>query len=1001
MDAPIRISADRAYRWRQDGEDVWLLQGGCEIAQGETTIRGEEAVAWIERPEEKGGAIERVAAFVSRGVVIDQRGKAGGGGREDGRTPSGAESQVPGPRAPSDKDRQTAVPWFGRLYSDRAVEFQVRQILGEPPVKPALYQAAVERRSPPRTEGIQRTQFSEFAPERIAPPQTSSPVVGSRRVQVFPRSGVPIQAQFKQNPANPSEWIATINTGVKMRVDSGGVSLGGFGTIGSTIDIEADRIVIWTTGELGDFARGTSQAENVPLEVYLEGDVVFREGDRVVFAQSMYYNVAQRTGIILNAEVVTPVPNYAGILRLRTDVLRQVNEGQFVAEGASITTSRLAMPTYEFRSGTLTFQDVQSPLVNPLTREPVLDPVTGQPQIAHQQMATSVNNVGYVEGIPVFYWPRLATDLKKPTFYIEKLLYRNDQIFGNQIITQFDLYQILGIQSPPDGTDWNLGLNYFSERGPAASTRFTYDRDFLFQSDRRTFGLFDAFFINDTGLDNLGLDRMALIPPTENRGRVLSRNRFELPENLTLTAELGYISDRNFLEQYFEQEWDEQKDQITGLELRQTIDNRSWALAVDARTQDIFLQTQQLPRLDHFWLGQSLFGDRVTWYEHTSVGYFNQNQAQYPSDPQDAAQFGYLPYEVPTTGERIATRHEFDLPLSAGPVKLVPYLLGEAAHWGEDLNGEGLQRVYGQAGLRASLPVWSVDPTVENSLFNLHGLAHKVVFRSDLSYTDASQNLDQLPIYDEIDDDSTQAFRRRLTFQDFGGPPPVPSRYDERFYAVRRGLQDNVTGPTEIADDLAVIRLGIEQRWQTKRGPLENRRIIDWITFDTHAEVFPDADQNFGENLGLVDYDFRWHVGDRVTLLSSGAADFFDEGQRYLSVGGFLSRPPRGNVFLGFRSLEGPIHSNVLITTYNYRMSPKWVSSFGLMYDFNKRGYLGQSLTLTRIGESFLFSIGLTADQSKDNVGIALALEPRFFPQTAFGRRTGIIVPPAGAFGLE
>ena len=79
----------------------------------------------------------------------------------------------------------------------------------------------------------------------------------------------------------------------------------------------------------------------------------------------------------------------------------------------------------------------------------------------------------------------------------------------------------------------------------------------------RTYGFVDAWGINDTGFDNLGLDRRMLAPETDQRGRILGRHR-QFAHGLEFTGELGWISDRNFLEQYYEQEWDQEKDQTTG-----------------------------------------------------------------------------------------------------------------------------------------------------------------------------------------------------------------------------------------------------------------------------------------------------------------------------------------------------------------------------------------------------------------------------------------------------
>ena len=155
---------------------------------------------------------------------------------------------------------------------------------------------------------------------------------------------------------------------------------------------------------------------------------------------------------------------------------------------------------------------------------------------------------------------------------------------------------------------------------------------------------------------------------------------------------------------------------------------------------------------------------------------------------------------------------------------------------------------------------------------------------------------------------------------------------DERFYALRYGMGSWVTAPSmEIAGDLEELRLGIHQRWQTKRGPPDNYHIIDWITLDTDVILYPDPNRdNFGQVAGLLDYNFRWHVGDRLTLVSDGNFDFFDYGEKEVTIGAFLNRPPRGTWYFGARFLEGPISEDVVTIAYNYLMSPKWMSSYSM-----------------------------------------------------------------------
>ena len=232
-------------------------------------------------------------------------------------------------------------------------------------------------------------------------------------------------------------------------------------------------------------------------------------------------------------------------------------------------------------------------------------------------------------------------------------------------------------------------------------------------------------------------------------------------------------------------------------------------------------------------------------------------------------------------------------------------------------------------------------------------------------------------------------------------PFQVPLKFDERFYAVRRGIMDWVTGPTEIADDLTVVRLGLDQRWQTKRGMPGEQHILDWITLDTDMELFPKPEQNFDQVAGMFDYDFHWFVGDRLTLLSFGGADFFSDGQRWNTVGGFITRPPRGSLYLGLNSFEGPISSEIITGSYTYRMTPKWLSTLGTSFDLKNQGNIGENFRLTRVGESFLFTMGLNVDVSRGNVGFSVALIPRFLGRSESITRGQVDLPPAGLYGLE
>ncbi len=1061
--ASIHIRADRANRWKEGGYEVWMLRGNCQIVQDRLVASAQNAVLWVLRTAPLAEEDSRVIVYLEDDVVVQtQR-------RDD---VSSASSQAAA--AIHDQhwfgrfytstdihvDIESSVTGFvpestPPLYQrGRAAWDKLSEELGararpldsaasDHGVRPAQFsplptgpQAPPSSPQPPSSSPQPLPSSPQPLPSMpqtpTAPPNLPAPAPGpgspgapvpgtsssigsrssdlrptARRILIRSRGNVRMQGQVFPSP-DGRETVAIVTSGVNVIVE--GIE-NAAGLIGDKLDIEADRIVIWTsTLDALDLSGETTgqrlQPRDAPLEFYIEGNIVFREGDRVIYADRMYYNVPRRSGMVLNAEVLTPAPGYAGLVRLRTDVLQQVDAQNFRAFGASVTTSRLGVPRYWFQAETVDFQDRQRPLIDPITGIVTIDPETGDPAIEHEYMATSRNNLVYVAGIPLLYWPVMATNLEKPSFYLDSLRIRNDNVFGLQIYPDFDVYQVLGIRNAPSGTKWTFSPNWLSDRGFAIGTDFRYDRFGFLNLPGPVRGDFEAWGIYDSGLDNLGLGRRAVDPGKKERGRLFWQHRHELPQGFQFTGQASWISDRNFLEQYYPLQWEQAPDEITGLELKQYLGSQTWSIQGDVRLNDFFTQTEWLPRVDHFVLGVAPW-EVFTWMAHSHVGYGRLRTAELPpagSEPPQAV----LPWEEDLfgapfdqrSGLRAATRQEIALPVSLGPTRVVPYASGELAYWGEDRDGLEVQRAYGQVGIRGSLPFWSVDPGVQSLLWNVNGIAHKVSLDADFFWAGATEDMSRLALYDPLDDNATQHFQRRFIDDVYGGI--LPEEFDARYFALRTGMQRWVASSnTEIADDLTMLKAGIRQRWQTKRGFPGAERIVDWIVLDVEGAFFPNEDRdNFGEPFGLLNYDFRWHLGDRLTLLSDGFADLFTDGLRTFSVGSMLGRPLRGSLYVGYRSIDGPINSDRIMASLNYRMSEKWIVNAGGAYDLTEDWNLGQSASVTRIGESMLIRLGVSVDRSRDNVSVNLAIEPRLVGGR-ISQVGGVPIPPVGAFGLE
>ena len=970
---PVVISAASASRWQEGSYEVWWLQGHCQIQQGRTRSAGEQAVVWIERSDWPLRRPHKIITYFEGNVTVQTAPKP---------------DNLPAPAMPVATLHDAH--WHGRFVTTAPIQLQVPHLQSEPLEKPPVYQRALQQLYSGPQGSVQKAQF-------VTTNSSLTAVQPTRQIAIYPRSSVhPRIESFVDS--NTNERVVIYEQGIDLIISGPEDS--------DTLEILADRVVVWTDEEsMPEMSGNSTQSDQIPLEIYLEGNVVFRQGSRVIYARSMFYNVRANNGTILEAEALTPLPQvYEGLVRLKADVLQQLDKNQFQAYGASITSSRLGFPQYWLQSENIYFRHEQKPRVNPYTGEVAVDP-TGTVIQDNDLLAVSRNNSLYLFGLPVFYWPTIVTDLADPFYYINSATVSNDNVYGSQIRSEWNLYQLLGIDDPPDGTTWDLSLDYLSERGFGYGTHFDYERPEIFGIAGATSGFVDAWFISDHGLDNLGLGRRALAPGKDFRGRLQTQHRQLLANGWQVSGEVGWISDRNFLEQYYEWEWDQEKDQTTGIEIKRLVKNRSLNFSADLRVNRFFSQTEG-PRADHFLLGGSLLNDRLTYYQHTNAGYLRLGTARLSADPADPA--ASLPWEVDGAGipydhrhgVRFATRHELDYPLQLWHVKVVPFVAGEVAHWGQDRDGDDVTRLLGQGGVRASLPFTKINPGVQSKLLNLNGLAHKINLESELMFADANRDLARFPLYDPLQDDSIEASLRRAILFNFGGTLPVTS--DDRFYALRSGMQSWVASPsTEIADDLTTLRMGVRQRWQTKRGLDGQQRIIDWITLDVHGTFFPKSSRdNFGEDMGLVDYNFRWHVGDRVTLLSDGIYDFFPGGLQKTTLGTSIRRPGIGSFYVGLRSYDGPITSNILSTSLNYRMSHKWLTTVASGIDLSNRN-IGQVFHLTRIGESFLIGLGATVDKSKGSVGARFTVEPRILARSQYAYAGGVPIPTVGVMGLE
>ncbi|GDY07141.1 hypothetical protein LBMAG52_06270 [Planctomycetia bacterium] len=957
-DDPIAISADYATEGKtDDGQRVLILRGHCRLQQASTVMTARQMVIW----QASQSGTEKLSLYLEDDVRVEQVGQ-------------------------SDQQPNAFVQLSTRAGG---VASQFRFTSASTKLdEEAVFQRATTRRRTVQRSALTQTQFVVPSPES-SPPSLRTPATrdGMRRIRVSPRgtSGYQIFSE-RSDTTVPPEQVSILTGGVNLVIEGDDRF--------DVIDLSADRVVIWTeANESNQVNLETLQTKNSKYQVYLEGNIVVRQGVSVLRAERAYYDAREDRGLLLDAELSFKPPELGGQrIRVHAERLRQNARNEFHASNAWTSGSSFGKPGYRIQSSDI--------FVEPYFAEPLdlpriggefdssrFNPVTGAPVYREVPYITALNNTFIVDtpfasDLPIGFVPFVAGPTDAPNIPIRRLELNSDSVFGTQIRTSWDMFSLLGADEPP-GTKLNLDLNYFSQRGPSAGLSGNYVANDLFGLPGRAVGDGILNYLYDTGNDNLGLDRRNLNFPESHRGRLTWRHMQDLPDGFLLRGELGYLSDRNHLEQYYESEFDTGKDLETLVGLQQSWGNSQWSLLVQPQLYEFENNTEWLPRGDFTFLGEPLLGGWLSWSSHSMAGYAQLNQADPPNVAGDL--FDPLPYYADMNGGLAMTRHELSAPLNVGPFNVVPYAWGEAAGWSNSFTGDGIDRLVGSVGLRGSIQFAKYMPWVQSRILGLNGLAHKMTFDLDWSLTESNRSLSDIPQWNELDDNSQERFRQRLLTNTFGGTLPlVPgfatSPFDPRSFAVRSGAGSSVTAPWhELVDDLHVIRLGWRNRLQTKVGPLERQRVKDWMTLDLEMSLFPDSTRdNFGETAGLLGARYAWNVGERTSLLANGLFDAFTGGMELWNVGVLNQRSTRGSLYAGLRQVKGQgLDSQILTASGSYAMSDKWIGTIGTAYDLAEHRNRGQSFTLTRVGADFLFHFGANYDASKDNAGIAISVEPR------------------------
>lgn len=935
--ADVEMFGEQVHLWRDaDGSNVIHFVGDFELQLGKRRLNAQQAVIWMTQAKERGTAFTRLEIVLWRNARV--------------RDAAGTVTRGPA--------------LFVTLNSSGRIRTGADLRSNEASSETAVYQRAKRIRE---ALAGKRTGFE------LSGSSMSVIDLGRRADAEELKVREPVSYQGDDLTIEQTDEGRTIVTVIGNVI----VFRGSPSKDGQPLELRADSAVVYLTGQrdqpkadnktelddrpgraksdsdglsgpglLGNAGGGSFDGGSVE-SVYLEGDIVLSNGDQMIRASRLYYDFVHDRALVLDAVMRMLDPVRSLPIYVRADMIRQLSAREFVATDAKFTTSEFYTPHYHIGAEELEIVD-RTPAVSLAPRQRGV--ITGTYEA--KKPTLNVNNV------PILFWPYARGNISDTETSLKSVRTGFSNNFGAEFQTRWELFNILGLERP-DGFDGTLRLDYFSKRGPAAGVDLDYETD-------DSFGLFRGYFVNDTGRDNLGGQFRNLEPDSETRGRFTIRHREYLPDDWQLSFELSYISDRNFLEEYFEQEFDKGKEQETVLFLKKQRDNWAFTAQLQYRILDFLTQTERLPELTFRLIGESI-GDVATFFSENRAGVVRYRPAESENflrrlvrSSITDGQLGIGRPDESGSVMRADSRQEIEVPLTVGDVRLVPFVSVRGTAWDDSPADGGIQRALGTYGLRASHYMWKVYPDVRSDLFDINGIRH--IIKTDVVAWAAHGNVNPVDLHP----------------------------FDE--------VVEGVGDPDGVS-------IGVRQRFQTKRGPAGRQRTVDVLTFDVEAGFFNDshtrnqATRNEFTN-GFASYSrpensitqnyvnaaMLYRINDSTSLASEMNYDVNDGQVDVFSLTYAVERSPRLSYLLGYRYI-GEIESNLLGLGMNYRLNEKYTLAIREQFDIEEGRTAEFDVGIIRKFPRWFVGVTFALDEVEDDFGVSISAWPEGLPSATLGNR--------------
>ncbi|MFO0961764.1 MAG: hypothetical protein U0625_02535 [Phycisphaerales bacterium] len=991
---PLILKSTRAWTWKVDSTQRIYLSEKVNIQVGSYDFYADEAVVWIERIPSAKGLITQIAIWFPETSEPTKAAGLGASGTNLFVTASTTgetvlRSVLVDPTEPESNGtlRRAEARLQAYLLGLAAQPPALRSFpaVSRPPVPPPpppLKVGDLAPADPSVAAAVEAATVEGSGSTRARKPRPGGPTAPPMPKAAPPGSGpVPALPAPLGEPPPPTPGDAPVRTGATPIVEPD--SLVAFAaerididartdtialTRGATLDVmprapgrsvralqmHAERVVIFLVpGTLEKLRAGATEVDARDVAgIYLEGDVGATDFQYTVRAKRAYYDLAANRATMVEG-VLRQQSRKGPPLVARATELRQYSQEQWQADKVLVSTSEFFEPH----------------LAVGLERATITKTVDdeGAPTTVVQGSQVTLRT----QGTPFFWMPGFESegDINIP---IRGIGVNYDQKTGAQIETRWDLYSLLGLKPPPK-TDLTLSTLAYTNYGLGGGVKGKF-----YGANLDVLAIYDFQNLEQT---SAGKD---VRPGQEFRGLLSIDDTLHLTDSTALQLQGSYVSDESFMQVWRQKEFASKFQKETSAYLVSADERSEASLLLSVPTNAVITsgsqlaarpyQVQKYPEAAYKRMGDSLFGDSITWQQEYSAnlmalrfGKGSENTTgvknntfnllnQILPDGSVFTRDTSLQKLYESSGyaddawTRIYTRQEIAMPFGEQGWKFTPFAAGNVYGYVNGNPGDydsraDRLRFLVSAGFRSSADIVANYDTVEIAALDLHRLRH--VFTPYLN--------------------------------GWAGWNSTPNGA----YAIYDQEIEGATGGS-------VVQAGMRHKLQTMRGGPGNWQSVDWLTVDIgvmwngggdgFARTYTDGAKyrqspfpqyfnwrpelsQWGRNaygsFKLAASNSMYFSGSLVYLLDDDLPDFgsgafgLSQGSRG-SIGMTMEHSPDVSTFIEYRAINNYapdtayISDALLACGIDYKIGKTYKASFVPTWDLKENDFRLVSFNLAR-----------------------------------------------------